>query len=276
MKKLAVLVVVSSFVAPAAPAAAQSPSDVAIQQVNLHAPDHFPSAGGWVAEGAHVVRSLNNGASEVLQIRLTPGEHYGIIAGCDQDCTDIDLEIQTASGEEIDSDYLADDYPVVEFSSTGSHRLLVSMPSCSVSPCFYAYRVFRFPGGGGGMSGYEARARAELAGNAAQFFPAAAGWQSAGEPVLGMLDEGVGDLLDLNLEGGYVYGIIAGCDQDCTDIDLVVSDASGNELDSDTAGDDYPVLEFSVPRSGRVTLEVIMYSCSADPCHYAYGVYRRK
>ncbi len=271
----------------AAPVAAQSPSEFAIEQARSHGENLFPSSSGWQVEQGPVTGSLQDGSSETVEIRLQQGERYAIIGGCDADCSDMDLAISDRSGNTLDSDVLLDDYPALELSAgyTGTYPMRVSMPSCSVSPCYYSYIVYRMTSGGGSGGGggaavsgntpHAQQAREELTRRVPGFFPRADGWAITSEAEVRTLTDGASEELSLSLSGGVDYGVIATCDEDCHDIDLYVYDDAGNELDSDTLGDDYPVLNFRTPYSGTYTVRVRMYECSVEPCYYAYEVYRR-
>jgi hypothetical protein len=66
------------------------------------------------------------------------------------------------------------------------------------------------------------------------------------------------------------------CDDDCSDLDLALRDASDNLLDEDIDPDSYPivVLEQVSQAPGNVTVEVSMATCTVEPCYYAVGVFR--
>lgn len=256
---------------------AQSPSEFATQEARSHGENLFPYSSGWRVDQGPLTGSLSNGASHTVDVRLQSGERYGIIGGCDQDCSDLDLEITDQSGNSLDSDYLGDDFPMLEVSAsyTGTYRMRVSMPSCSVNPCYYSYIVYRMSGGGGGGGSYTDVARNDLARREAQFFPSSGGWSPMGGTGTSSLRDGDSESFRLDLEGGVEYGVLATCDQDCTDIDLEITDRNGNSLDSDYLTDDFPILEFRTGSSGTHTLQVSMPGCSVSPCYYAYQVYRR-
>lgn len=67
---------------------------------------------------------------------------------------------------------------------------------------------------------------------------------------------------------GYLYAgenVYATCDGDCTDLDIMLYDAnSGQLVDSDTLMDDQPVV--TAPYEGSFVIEVVMASCSIEPC----------
>jgi hypothetical protein len=68
-----------------------------------------------------------------------------VFAGaCDQDCSDIDLEVGTSDGVVLGSDYEANDRPVVRV-SPGAGRFIVSSSiyQCSTATCYYGIGVYR-------------------------------------------------------------------------------------------------------------------------------------
>lgn len=97
------------------------------------------------------------------------------------------------------------------------------------------------------------------------------GLSSAGEPHAGALDEGESEEVELELTAG-AYLIVGVCDNDCTDLDMVLS-LDGEEIDSDFEMDDTPVLAVEVEEGGTLTLRVDMATCSSEPCRYGVGVY---
>lgn len=59
--------------------------------------------------------------------------------------------------------------------------------------------------------------------------------------------------------------VYASCDDDCTDLDLYLYDAdSGDLVASDTLVDAAPVVV--APYEGNFVIEVVMASCSFEPC----------
>jgi hypothetical protein len=93
--------------------------------------------------------------------------------------------------------------------------------------------------------------------------------------------EGKGDLDDsesvditLSLRSGVQYYVVGVCDNDCSDLDMSANGSSGNDLDSDYADDDVPILNFTPGGSGRVSLHIFMADCAVEPCRYGYRVYQ--
>lgn len=63
------------------------------------------------------------------------------------------------------------------------------------------------------------------------------------------------------------------CDDDCTDLDLVLIDGAGAVVDSDQLPDDYPIVTAQTP--GSYMIEVRMAACRAAPCRYGVQAYTR-
>jgi hypothetical protein len=101
------------------------------------------------AEGYALVGDVHTGslyaqASDDFNLTLQAGIHYVLVAVCDNDCPDIDLALYDGSGDQLDSDYQDDAYPVVEASPnrTASYRVHVYMADCTTGPCFYGVGVY--------------------------------------------------------------------------------------------------------------------------------------
>jgi hypothetical protein len=88
--------------------------------------------------------ALADGGSEMVELELDVGMEYQIVGACDEDCTDLDFTLYDGNGNEIDSDLLEDDYPMVSVtvSRSGAFRVRVSMADCSAEPCRYGIGVF--------------------------------------------------------------------------------------------------------------------------------------
>jgi hypothetical protein len=87
-------------------------------------------------------------------------------------------------------------------------------------------------------------------------------------PVYGRLSEkGTGNH-QMDVVNGNDYALLGACDADCSNLDLRVYDASGTLLMQDVETDDTPVLTFTAHSAGRYRVEVVMSSCSRNPCFY--------
>jgi opacity protein-like surface antigen len=104
----------------------------------------------------------------------------------------------------------------------------------------------------------------------------AEGYTQQGGIRAGALEDGEAESLTLELSGGHEYVIMGVCDADCSDLDLVLRDAGGSEVDSDYEVDDVPVVVAEVARNGSYRLTVSMAACSIEPCGYGVAVFAKR
>lgn len=97
----------------------------------------------------------------------------------------------------------------------------------------------------------------------------------ADDAVLGTLGEGEDEEFELDLEAGNQYFVVGVCDGGCSDMDLVLTNSSGEEVESDREMDDVPMLAIQ-GQSGSFVLSVQMATCSSDECHYGVRVFRSR
>lgn len=71
------------------------------------------------------------------------------------------------------------------------------------------------------------------------------------------------------------YRAVAVCDNDCSDLDLMVTDEAGDVLGLDVLEDDVPVVDFTTS-GGRTSFSVKMVLCSTEVCYYGLQLYRKK
>jgi serine/threonine protein kinase len=88
------------------------------------------------------------------------------------------------------------------------------------------------------------------------------------------LGDGLSENLDVKLDtGGHTYVMVGDCDADCSDLDFVLYDPDGKQIDFDTKSDKFPVVAAAVAQPATLRLEVRMVHCSANPCEYTVKVY---
>jgi hypothetical protein len=90
--------------------------------------------------------------------------------------------------------------------------------------------------------------------------------------VVGKMGDDASDSWTFDFNSSVDYVIVGACDVDCSDLDISVIDMYGNVLVEDAASDDHPIVNFEPSGSGRYTVKVAMYSCSADPCYFGFGL----
>lgn len=99
---------------------------------------------------------------------------------------------------------------------------------------------------------------------------------TAGDAVVGLLPRSGSVMLEINLRAGASYLISAGCDADCSDLDLrLLAQDMQTVIDEDVADDDVPVLAFTADRSGPHLLAVMMPGCSTDLCYFGVRVFAK-
>lgn len=81
--------------------------------------------------------SLRQGETQTFSVTLSSGRTYRFLGACDNDCTDVDLDVLDPYGRSAGSDVLEDDIPIVDFTarSSGTYTVRVIMARCSVDPC---------------------------------------------------------------------------------------------------------------------------------------------
>ncbi len=99
---------------------------------------------GYSPDRAPMMGSLNDDAEESIMVNLNAGTRYAFVGVCDNDCTDVDLQLFGGDGTKIAEDMATDDKPVLQFTATytGAHRMKVLMPSCNQNPCYYGVQIF--------------------------------------------------------------------------------------------------------------------------------------
>jgi hypothetical protein len=84
-------------------------------------------------------------------VDLVAGTPYRIIGACDNECSNMDIElIDMNTGGVVASDVLPDDFPVVDFSPAANGRYMVRsiMQTCTVAPCYAGARILARSAGG--------------------------------------------------------------------------------------------------------------------------------
>lgn len=99
------------------------------------------------------------------------------------------------------------------------------------------------------------------------------GYALTHEIFTGSLADDASDSVTLDLEIGMKYYIVGACDTDCSDLDLILYDGAGNQIDSDMLVDDFPIVEVTPARSGKFTIQVNMAACSVAPCRFGLGAF---
>jgi hypothetical protein len=89
---------------------------------------------------------LDDGDYTTITYTLSGGETYKIVGACDNQCSDLDLELRDNNDNLIERDNASDDIPIVSVTPRrdGKFTLKVSMRDCSSSAgCVYGVDVYR-------------------------------------------------------------------------------------------------------------------------------------
>ena len=80
----------------------------------------------------------------VLTTACDRGVEIVLLGFCDYDCKDLDLTLYDDAGNEVTTDVLTDDAPLLQLTPTskGNYRLVVTMAICNDEPCRYGVQAF--------------------------------------------------------------------------------------------------------------------------------------
>lgn len=94
------------------------------------------------------ITSLQPGHDYRWQVNLQGGTQYRVLGACDNECSNVDIELIDNSGAVVASDKAPDDKPVVNFTpaSSGQYIVRVILQTCTVGPCYVGARMVA-PGG---------------------------------------------------------------------------------------------------------------------------------
>lgn len=228
---------------------------------------------GFTAAGRDLTGTLAAGASEGTEIRMEAGREYMLVGACDNDCSDMDLEIYDPAGHEIDSDLEYDDVPVVMVTPerTASYRLVIGMAGCSREPCYYGTRILHRPAVA--PSEHHQLVRAQLEAFSAEMRKQ--GYQRTHGFRVDTLDPGGSREFLVRLKEGTTYGIAGFCDRDCADLDLAIFAGEAEPIAQDVEADDHPALDLAVTGTGVFRIRVTMARCATATCVYGVALHGR-
>lgn len=92
-----------------------------------------------------MIRPLRLEGGALWPIPLRAGVTYRIFAVCDNDCSDVDLELYDSTGGFVGRDVSTNDTPYVEIRPTvdGTAYARVFLAACESEPCYVGARVYR-------------------------------------------------------------------------------------------------------------------------------------
>jgi hypothetical protein len=101
------------------------------------------------------------------------------------------------------------------------------------------------------------------------------GYRATDQYRIGLLNEDESVWVPLTLEPGHEYAVVGNCDQDCTALDLILSESGRKEIDADRSGGRVPIVRGSADAGRQYRVRVVMTGCRMSPCRFGVLVYRK-
>lgn len=101
------------------------------------------------------------------------------------------------------------------------------------------------------------------------------GFQPTGPARLGMLSVDESEQISIPMLAGRSYAIVGVCDQDCGNLDLVLSRSTRQEVASDRGDGNVPIVKVTTALAGSYGVKIIMTACRMGPCRYGVAVYSK-
>jgi len=101
-------------------------------------------AAGSSQIGADTIVPMQPGRDHRFLISLNSGAAYAFIGACDNDCSNVDIElIDMNTGGVVANDMLPDDFPIASYrpNANGQYMVRLLMQACTTSPCYAGVRV---------------------------------------------------------------------------------------------------------------------------------------
>jgi hypothetical protein len=102
--------------------------------------------GFTAAPGANdEIAALQPDADHRWDVNLAAGTSYRILGVCDNECSNVDMELIDGSGAVVQSDVLPDDIPIVNITpaAAGRYSVRMVMKTCTLAPCYVGGRVLQ-------------------------------------------------------------------------------------------------------------------------------------
>ena len=105
---------------------------------------HQRFAASGIPVGADTIVPMQPGHDHRFIMDLVGGANYGFIGACDDDCSNVDIEvIDMNTGGVVANDMLPDDFPLASLRPEANGRYMVRLllQACTKSPCYAGVRV---------------------------------------------------------------------------------------------------------------------------------------
>jgi hypothetical protein len=233
---------------------------------------------GFVRIGQPMGLVLGRHSQRDFALNLVNGQCYAFAALGGPGSVDTDVMLTDSSGEQLEADTRRDRDAMIRFcaSSTGAYSLHARMYDGEGALFTVGYArsgtqqveaqrqpvIATTSTAGAGLSENVALLDADMH---------ARGYESYGSPTTARLAQGGTRDFEISLDGGRCYAILAVGDTGVRDLDLVLLDARGNEVDRDIAEDARPTVRVCPRESGRFSMRVRMTTGEGS---YVYAPYR--
>ena len=72
------------------------------------------------------------------------------------------------------------------------------------------------------------------------------------------------------------YNFVAVCDQNCSEVNLIVKDTNGKKITFDSTNGAVALVDFKPPSEDRYQITVRMEKCSTQYCNYGLGIFAKR
>ncbi len=232
---------------------------------------------GFTRVGQPAGMVLGSRETRDFQLNLQQGQCYTFASFGGPGTVDTDLVLNDASGQQLEADARRDRDSTIRYCAptTGSYALSVRMYE-GQGPLFtvgYVQHNAAQTQQTEPVMATTSTAGATLQENFALLDAdmRARGYESYGQQTTGELETGNNRNFEIQLEGGRCYAILAVGDGGVRDLDLVLLDQGGSEIDRDLAQDARPTVRVCPERDGLFYMQVRMTGGSGS---YVYAPYR--
>ncbi|HEY8535452.1 MAG TPA: hypothetical protein VIL25_03350, partial [Vicinamibacterales bacterium] len=238
--------------------------------------DQQLGAQGFTRVGQPAGMVLHTRDPREFQLNLRQNQCYVFATLGGPGAVDTDIVLSDATGAQLEADTRRDRDAIIRYCApaTGSYALSVRMYE-GQGPLFtvgYVQNATQAP------QAEPVIASTSTAGaNLQESFALldadmrARGYEGYGTQATGQLGTGETRNFGIQLEGGRCYAILAVGDSGVRDLDLLLLDPSGREVDRDLAQDARPTVRVCPERSGAYTMQVRMTDGAGS---YVYAAYR--
>lgn len=200
------------------------------------------------------------------------GVPLAVLAGCDDECGNIDLAVIDASGRVLVEDAGEDAYPQLSFTPRDSapFSIRISMQSCWDDPCDYAFQILAEPRNlidetTLSLSSFAQEVIQQGAGNGLRVV-------LSQDPQVSMLPAEGFEAFPVEMRTGVPVFVIGLCDENCSDLDIVIVSPTSQAVAADEQRDAFPFVAMRPEEAGTYEIQVRMPACTAGACAFGLQV----